>query len=68
VADGDAAAQALQAAHRVAIRGVGARHLEAEIDEDLGDPAHAGSADADEMDLLDVVEHAPSSPQPQVRL
>ena len=43
---------------RRAVRQVGARDLVAEVEQHFGDAAHAGAADADEMNMLDRVLHA----------
>src|SRR3989344_990026 len=56
--DLDDDAQRGEATRGRAVRLVGARHRVAEVVQDLGDAAHAGSSDAHEMDVLDGVLHA----------
>ena len=48
VASEDPRAQAFQAPGRIARLEVGAAHVVAEVDQDLGDTAHPRAADADE--------------------
>jgi hypothetical protein len=60
MADEHLDAQRRQAARGRAVALVGARHRVAEVVQDLGDAAHAGAADADEMDAFDCVLHAQS--------
>ena len=58
VADRDADAERGERPRRRALALVGARDRVAEVVQDLGDAAHAGTADADEVDVLDGVLHA----------
>src|SRR5690606_8835000 len=53
VADRDLDAELAQPRDVVAVGDVGALNLIAEIVQDLGDPAHADAADADEVDAAD---------------
>ena len=62
VPEGDAAAHRRQAPGRRVGREIRAAHLVAEVHQHLGDAAHAGAADADEMDAMDLVLHAPRAP------
>src|SRR5437667_12441370 len=52
--DGDLGALVAQTLDVGAVGGVAALHGVAEIDEHLGDAAHADAADADEMDRTDI--------------
>src|SRR5262249_6522966 len=54
MADGNLGALVAQALDVGAVGSVGALHGIAEIDEHLGDAAHADAADADEMDRTDI--------------
>jgi hypothetical protein len=54
MADGDGRAAILQPLDRIALGGVRALHLVAEVQQNLGDAGHADAADADEMDGTDV--------------
>ena len=58
VPDRDVDAERTQPARRRALGEVGARHLVALRRQHFGDAAHAGAADADEVDALDLVLHA----------
>src|SRR6185436_14972156 len=60
--DEDAPAEFLQPPDRLGILQIGARHLVAHGQQHLGDAAHAGSADPDEMDALNLSEHGRSHP------
>jgi hypothetical protein len=57
VADRDADALRRQAARRRAFAEIGAADLVALVGQHLGDARHAGAADADEVDALDLVLH-----------
>ena len=61
VAITDRSAQLTEAPGDLALFEVGTGHLVAEIDEHLGDAAHADAADADEVDFADLAEHGCSS-------
>ena len=63
MADGDADALAFEAAGRGAGGEIGAADVEIEVGEDFGDAAHPGTADADEVNVLDLVFHLAISPQ-----
>ena len=57
VADVHFGPQLLQTLGHGALGKVGAAHLEAQVEHDLGDSAHSGAADADEVHVLDLVLH-----------
>ena len=64
MADGNFGAFVAQALDVGAVRGIGALHGVAEIDEHLGDAAHTDAADPDEVDRPNVARqfHRPSPP------
>ena len=57
VAGEDLGAQPLEPLHRVAAPQVGAGDAVAEVEQHLGDAAHADAADAHEVDVLVLLEH-----------
>src|SRR5690606_11348215 len=61
MADQDARAQRRQPPRHGGFLDVGAADGIAQVQQDLGDAAHARAADADEMDVADAVLHADSS-------
>ncbi len=63
VAAEDLGAQLGQPARHRVVRQVGAAHLEAQVEQHLGDAAHAGAPDAHEMDVFDPVFHLSPSPR-----
>jgi hypothetical protein len=61
MADVDLAADGCQALRGIRLAQVGAGDLVAQVQQDLGNAAHADAADADEVDFLDFTVHdAPS--------
>jgi hypothetical protein len=57
MADDDANAQPRQATRRGTFSKIRPAHLEALVGQHLGDAAHAGTTDADEVDAFDFVFH-----------
>ena len=58
VADHHFRAQRLQSIHGSVLRQIGTGYRIVEVEQDLGDTRHPGTADSDEVDMFDLMTHA----------